>query len=143
MHTLGLTGLRLPCMATLIALAVQFSLGTFVNLYVPVSASDAHASYLREIKTAPVALTAHALLGLLLIGAAGLLLLRAIRIRDGLMIATVAAGFAAISGAFAAGEVFVRNGQSGTSLAMAVLTGVALVCYVTALGRAGRIPRED
>jgi hypothetical protein len=130
-------------MATLIALAVQFSLGIFVNLCVPVPASDAHASYLQEIKTAPAALTAHVLLGLLLICAAAVLLLRSVRIRDRLMITAAAAGIAAIAGAFAAGEVFVKNGQSSASLAMAVLTGVALVCYVAALGRTGRIPQGN
>jgi hypothetical protein len=44
-----------------------------------------------------------------------------------------AAGLTAIGGAFASGEIFVRNGQSAASLAMALLTGVALLCYIGAL----------
>jgi len=46
-----------------------------------------------------------------------------------------AAGLTAIGGAFAAGEIFVHNGQSGASLATALLTGVALLCYIGALTR--------
>ena len=42
----------------------------------------------------------------------------------------------AIGGAFGAGEIFVRNGEPGASLAMAVLTGVALLCYVGTLALA-------
>jgi hypothetical protein len=39
----------------------------------------------------------------------------------------------AILGAFAAGEIFVRNGQNSASLWMAILTGVALASYIAAL----------
>jgi hypothetical protein len=37
-------------------------------------------------------------------------------------------GLAALLGAFAAGDVFVRNGERGAALSMAILTGVALLC---------------
>ena len=53
-----------------------------------------------------------------------------------------AAGLTAIGGAFAAGEIFVRNGQSSASLAMAILTGVALLCYVGTLALATAAQRR-
>jgi hypothetical protein len=45
-------------------------------------------------------------------------------------------------GAFAAGEIFVRNGQPGASLAMGILTGVALLCYVGTLALASAAQRQ-
>src|ERR1035437_2106055 len=63
-------------------LVVQYGLGIFLNLYVAVPASDAHAGIFGEIATAPLALTVHALLGLALIGTAILLVARAVAVRD-------------------------------------------------------------
>ncbi|HEX6527491.1 MAG TPA: hypothetical protein VF070_46880 [Streptosporangiaceae bacterium] len=135
-------GLRRVCLATLITLVVQFSLGMILNLYVPVPASDQHASYVQEIRTAPLALTIHVLIGLMLIGAAIAAAIRAIRMRDRSTIALAAGGLGAIVGAFGAGELFVRNGQSSASLTMAILTGIALVCYIGALVRTISMPRQ-
>ena len=53
-----------------------------------------------------------------------------------------AAGLTAIGGAFGAGEIFVRNGQPGASLAMAILTGIALLCYVGMLALAAAAERQ-
>ena len=129
----GRAGLRRVCVATLIMLVLQYGLGIFLNLYVAVPASDAHAGIFGEIATAPLALTVHALLGLALIGAAILLVARAVAVRDRLLAVLATAGLTAIGGAFGAGEIFVKNGQSTASMAMAVLTGVALLCYVGTL----------
>jgi hypothetical protein len=133
----GLDGLRRACLAALIMLVVQFGLGMVLNLYVPVPSSDQHAGILREISSAPVTLTAHALLGLALICAAMILLTRAIAVRHPVAIVLAAAGLGAIAGAFAAGEIFVRTATSGASLAMAILTGAALLCYIGSLANAG------
>jgi hypothetical protein len=129
----GRAGLRRVSLAALIMLVLQYGLGTFLNLYVAVPASDAHAGIFAEIATAPLALTVHALLGLTLIGTAILMVARAVGVRDRLLAVLAAAGLTAIGGAFAAGEIFARNGQAGASLAMALLTGVALLCYVGTL----------
>jgi hypothetical protein len=125
--------LRPVCLAALIMLVAQYGLGIFLNLYVPVPASDAHAGIIQEIDTAPATLTLHALLGLGLIGAAIVLLAGAVRARDRIITVLALAGLGAIGGAFVAGEAFVKNGQSGASFAMAALTGVALLCYVCVL----------
>ena len=138
----GRAGLRRVCLAALIMLVVQYGLGIFLNLYVAVPASDAHAGIFTEIATAPLALTVHALLGLALIGTAILLVVRAVGVGDRLLSVLAAAGLTAIGGAFGAGEIFVRNGMPGASLAMAVLTGVALLCYVGTLALATAAQRE-
>jgi hypothetical protein len=138
----GRAGLRRVCLATLIMLVVQYGLGIFLNLYVAVPASDAHAGIFTEIATAPLALTVHALLGLALIGTAILLVVRAVAVGDRLLAVLASAGLTAIGGAFGAGEIFVRNGMPGASLAMAVLTGVALLCYVGTLALATTAQRQ-
>jgi hypothetical protein len=47
--------------------------------------------------------------------------------------ATSAAGLAAIAAVAFSGATFVSSGQDGTSMAMAILTGVALLCYLANL----------
>ena len=138
----GSAGLRGVCLTTLIALVAQFGLGMILNLYVPVPSSDAHAGYLQQVRTAPFALTVHALLGILLICAAVVLLIRAIGVGNRVMAGLAATGLGAILGAFAAGEAFVRNGKSSESLWMAILTGIALVCYISALGLIRVVPAQ-
>ncbi|HET9970522.1 MAG TPA: hypothetical protein VFQ68_19965, partial [Streptosporangiaceae bacterium] len=88
----------------------------------------------------PLALTAHALLGVCLAGTAVLAVARAMALRDRTLAVLAAAGLAAIVGAFVAGEMFVKNGEDSTSFAMAMLTGAALLCYVTLLVLTGGIP---
>jgi hypothetical protein len=125
--------LRTVCLTTLITLVVQFVLGMILNLYVTVPFFDAHSGYLQEILNGPVSLTVHVLLGIVLICAAVLLLIRAIGGGNRALASLAATGLAAILGAFAAGEIFVRNEQANASLWMAILTGIALVSYIGAL----------
>jgi hypothetical protein len=132
----GPASLGRDCLVTLIVLVFQFGLGMVLNLFIPVPPADAHAGFIKEVRTAPLGLTLHALLGSLLICAAIVLVTGAVRAKDRLMIALAATGLAAVIGAFAAGELFVRDGRDGVSLSMALLTGVALVSYASALARA-------
>jgi lysylphosphatidylglycerol synthetase-like protein (DUF2156 family) len=126
-------GLRGLCAATLVMLTIQDGLGMILSFYVAIPAADAHAGIITEITTAPLALTAHALLGVSLVGTAIMLVTRALRMRDRLPAVLAAAGLVAIMGAFVAGEMFVKDGQDSTSFAMAMLTGAALLCYVAIL----------
>ena len=128
-----LEGVRQVSLAALIMLVVQYGLGIILNLYIAVPASDAHAGLTQEIANGPLMLTLHAVLGLALVGAAFVLLVRAVRLENRVIAVLAAAGLTAIGGAFASGEIFVRSGQNGASLAMALLTGVALLCYIAAL----------
>jgi hypothetical protein len=126
-------GVRRASAAALVLLVLQYGLGMILNFYVGVPAADAHAGIFTEIATAPLALTAHALLGVTLVGTAIMTVARALARRDRALAALAAAGLAAIVGAFVAGEMFVKNGQDSTSFAMAMLTGAALLCYVVLL----------
>jgi hypothetical protein len=135
--------LRYMSVTMLVMLVTQYGLGIILNLYVAVPASDAHTGILTEIATAPAVLTVHAVLGVALIGTGILLVARAARVRDRLLAGLATAGLTAIGGAFGAGEIFVRTGQDIASMAMAILTGLALLCYIGALTAASAAGRED
>ena len=71
--------------------------------------------------------------GLLLILGAVNLVIRAAVMRLRLVAWLSAAALLAIVGAAASGAAFVGSGADGDSLAMALLTGVALPCYAASL----------
>jgi hypothetical protein len=138
----GRAGLRRTSVTMLVMLVIQYGLGIILNLYVEVPASDAHAGILGEIATAPPVLTVHAVLGIALIGTGILLVAGAVGVRDRLLSVLATAGLTTLGGAFGAGEIFVRSGQDTASMAMAVLTGMALLCYIGTLTLAAA-GRED
>ena len=138
-------GLRRIFLITLMGLVVQFVLGMVLNLYVKIPLSVSRAGFIREVETAPLAITLHAVLGILLICAGIIAVIRAVRtarrLLTGLAGLTVG-GLCAMMAAFASGEMFVRDTRGSTSLTMAVLTGVALACYINALARTVVVPPQ-
>jgi hypothetical protein len=144
--------LRRISLGMLAGLLIQYGLGMIVNLYVSVPARDHGAGVLtatgRALANGPAALTVHAALGLLLILGAVNLVIRAAVLRLRLVAWLSAAALFAIVGAAASGAAFVGSGADGDSLAMALLTGVALLCYAVnlfALGpaRSDRAPSRS
>ena len=129
--------LRRISLGMLAGLLIQYGLGMIVNLYVSVPARDHGAGVLtavgRALANGPAALTVHAALGLLLILGAVNLVIRAtlMRLRPAAWLS--AAALLAIVGAAVSGAAFVSSGADGGSLAMALLTGVALACYAVNL----------
>jgi hypothetical protein len=87
----------------------------------------------RALTTQPVVLAMHAVLGLLMLVAGVSVLVRAILARHRLAIATTAAGLTTVVAAALSGATFASNGQDGASMATAILTGVALLCYLANL----------
>ncbi len=136
----GPAGLRPLCLIALIGLVIQFVLGIIVNLYVAIP-DYSHASYIQEIEKAPAFLTAHALVGLVLLVTAAALLIQAIALRAPAIITLVATGLAALLGAFIAGEVFVKNGADTASLSMSILTGLPLASYLGVQALAATVTR--
>jgi len=134
--------LRYTSVTMLVMLVIQYGLGIILNLYVEVPASDAHGGLLTEVATAPPVLTVHAVLGIALIGTGILLVARAVAVRDRLLAVMATAGLTTLGGAFGAGEIFVRSGQDTASMAMAILTGLALLCYIGTLTLATAARRE-
>jgi hypothetical protein len=139
----AVSGMRRQALAASAALTLEYLLGMGVNLYVTVPAADRGSgigqAVGRAIMHGPAALALHAVIGLLLVVAALGVLARAIRAR--LRLAAIAAGIAllCLAGASASGASFVGNGKAGASMAMAVLTGAALLCYLVILFAVPRI----
>lgn len=124
-----------------VMLLVQYGLGMGVNLYAQVPAGDRGAGLAgalgRALTSQPTVLAVHAVVGLLMLVAGISVLTRAILARHRRAIAASAAGLAAITAATVSGAAFVSNGQVGASMSMAVLTGVALLCYLANLLMSG------
>ena len=128
--------LRRTLLGLLIALVVQAVLGAGVNLYVttPQSARGAGilAAFGKAISDGGPALALHAVLGALVTLGFIAAVVRAVRARHWPAVMACTAGFACLLGAFAAGAVFVSDTTSGSSMAMAVLTGAAMIAYLLA-----------
>jgi hypothetical protein len=125
--TSRLAALRGNCMGAAVLLIVQFGLGMGVNLYVTL---PAHKSFLSTVFGSAV-LAVHAIVALVLLGAAIGALVRAIRARRAVAFTSV--GLAAIIAAAIAGAAFAGNQANGASLAMALATAVAMFCYLAAI----------
>jgi hypothetical protein len=124
-------GLRQASLAILIVLIAQFALGIGVNLYVTLPAAG-HPGHSSWFGNGPL-LAIHAALGMFLILAALFVLVRAIMARNVTLIATSAAGLAAILLAAFFGSGFTDKLTNGYSLGMAIATAVALACYAIGL----------
>ena len=130
-------GLRRTSLGMSVALLVQSALGMWVNLYVTVPKRDqgggVAAAVGRALSNGPAALAVHAGIGLILVVGAISLVIRAIRARHRMVMLTSLVSLLAIVGAAGSGAAFVNTGSNGASLSMALLTGLALLCFVTNL----------
>ena len=124
-------GLRRASLAIVIVLIVQFGLGIGVNLYVtlPAAGHHGHSSWFGN---GPL-LALHVALGMFLVLAAILILVRAIMARNGILIVTSAAGLVAIGLAFSFGASYADKLTNGYSLGMAISFAAALACYAIGL----------
>jgi hypothetical protein len=125
--TSRLTALRGNCMGAAVLLIVQFGLGMGVNLYITL---PTHKSFLSTVFGSAV-LVVHAIVALVLLGAAIGALVRAVRARRAVAFTSV--GLAAIIAAAIGGASFVGSQGNGASLAMALATAVAMFCYLAAI----------
>lgn len=122
-----LVALRANCTSAGVLLITEFALGAGVNLYVVL---PGHGSFLPTVFSS-AALAAHAIVGVLLLAAAIGALVRALRVRRGVVFTST--GLAAVLAAWIAGAVFVSDQGKGASLSMALATAVAMLCYLAAV----------
>lgn len=122
-----LSALRGNCMGAAVLLIVEFGLGMGVNLYVTL---PSHKSLIATV-LGSATLAAHAVVAILLLGAAIGALVRAVRARKA--IALTATGLAAMVAAGISGAAFAGSQSAGASLAMALATAAALFCYLAAV----------
>jgi hypothetical protein len=114
-------------MGAAVLLIVEFGLGMGVNLYVTL---PAHKGFFGTV-FGSATLAAHAIVALILLGAAIAALIRAIR--AGRAVAFTSVGLAAILVAAFAGASFAGSQGNGASLGMALATAVAMFCYLGAI----------
>jgi hypothetical protein len=133
-----LAALRGNSFGVLALLIVQFAIGTWVNLYAQVPAADRGSGIFgavgRALTNGPASLAAHAGLGLLMVLVALALVVRSILARH--VAASIASvlGLLAILAAAINGARFVSDGgPANASLAMALATAVAMLCYAVSL----------
>ena len=122
-----LAALRGTSMGAAVLLIIQLALGMGLNLFVTL---PEHGSFFGTVFSSAV-LIAHVIVGLLLLGAAGSALVRAIRARRA--IAFTSLGLAAVLAALFAGSSFVASAAEGASYGMALATAVAMFCYLAAV----------
>jgi heme A synthase len=120
--------IRMASFGALTMLIIQFVLGTAYGLYGTTPASGKSVGMF----SSPL-LAIHVILGILLVIAAIMLVVRAVQARHTPTIATTVIGLLVIIGAFGAGSAFTKDGNDGASLGMAVLAAVAMLCYAANL----------
>jgi heme A synthase len=129
--------IRMASLGALTMLIIQFILGTAYAIYGTAPASGKPIGMF----SSPL-LALHVVMGILLIIAAVMLVVRAVQARITPFIVTSVIGLLVVLGAFGAGSAFAGSGGDGASLAMALLTAVAMLAYATNLVIAGK-PRAD
>jgi heme A synthase len=120
--------IRMASFGALTMLVIQFVLGTAYSLYGTAPTTSKSVGMF----SSPL-LAIHVIIGILLIIAAIMLVVRAVQARHTPSIVTTVAGLLVILGAFGAGSAFTRDGSNGASLAMALLAAVAMLCYAANL----------
>ena len=116
--------IRMASFGALTMLVIQFVLGTAYSLYGTAPTSDKSVGMF----SSPL-LAIHVILGILLIIAAVMLVVRAVQARHRPTIITNVIGLLVILGAFGAGSSFTQDGNNGASLGMAILAAVAMLVY--------------
>lgn len=131
--TAGLARLRRGILAVLVLLVAEYAIGMYVNLYVTVPGADHGSSLGSAISNGPASLSVHAVVGLLLgLGALGAAA-QSILVRHWGLIAASVIGLLAMIFAAVAGTGFTSTGADSASMAMSVLTGIAMLCYAANL----------
>ncbi len=128
-----LRGLRGNSFGALVILLVEYGLGIWVNLYGHIPASD-HGSniasgFARAISNGPVGLSIHAVLGVILLGAAAGAVVRAFLVRRTNLIVAAVLGLVCVVIAGLSGASFVGSGSNAASMSMAIGAGVAIFAY--------------
>ena len=108
---------------------VEYAIGMYVNLYVTVPGADHGGSLGSAISNGPASLSVHAVLGLGALGVAA----QSILVRHWGLIAASVIGLLAMIFASVAGTGFTSTGADSASMAMSLLTGIAMLCYAANL----------
>ena len=133
----ALKGLRTNAFAAVVMLLLEFGLGVGANLYVALPAADRGKALLAAFGTAatdgPVILSAHAVLGTILLITGVSAVVRAALIRQASLFLITGVSLLGIVVAWLSGARFVGTMTNSASLAMAIAGGVSILCYALVL----------
>jgi hypothetical protein len=116
-----------------VLVVIEYAIGMYVNLYVTVPGADHGGGLGEALANGPAALSLHATLGLLLgLGALGVAT-QAVLVRRWVLAVWSFVGLLAMIFASVAGTGFTSTGDDSASMAMSVLAGIAMLCYVANL----------
>ena len=117
--------IRISSLATLVVLVIQFALGTAENLY----GTMPGAHHPLGVFSGGALLAIHGVLGIALSLGAIAAAVRSVRARHRPAAISSVTAMLALIAATLTGFMFLGKGQDGASLAMALATGVAMICY--------------
>ena len=120
--------LRMASFGALTMLILQFVLGVAYNLY---GTAPTKTNSIGTFSSPLLAI--HVILGILIVLAAIMLVVRAVQAKAGPVLIASIVGLVAVLGAFGAGESFAHDGASGASFGMALATAIAMLCYAANL----------
>jgi hypothetical protein len=152
--TARMSGLRANSFAAVVMLLIEYGLGTWVNLYGRLPASDHGRGFVAAfggaVANGPVVLAVHALFGTLLLLTGISAVVRAAMARRAAWTAIGTAAFVAIVVAWFSGTRFVSDTSNSASFTMAIATAVAILGYAaillvsapTSTADAGRLSSE-
>jgi len=125
--------IRRASLAVLVLLVVEYGIGMYVNLYVAIPKADHGGSLGTAISNGPATFSIHEVLGLLLGLGALAVLVQSIMARHWGLIALSVVGLLAMILASVMGASVTSTGDASSSMAMSVMTGIALLCYTSFL----------
>ena len=117
----------------IVLILVESVIGQYVASYVTVPKADHDAGLGSAISNGPATLSIHAVLGLVLALGALNVVVQTIRARHWVATGLSAVGLFTVAWASVAGTQFTDSGDEADSVAMAVMTGIALLCYAAIL----------
>jgi heme A synthase len=117
--------IRMASFGALTMLIIQFVLGAAYSIYGTAPTNSKSVG----VFSSPL-LAIHVIMGILLVIAAIMAVVRAIQAKETMVIATTAVGLGMILGAFGAGTSFTDNGDNALSLCMTIFCAVAMLCYM-------------
>ncbi|NUS14429.1 MAG: hypothetical protein HOY69_24030 [Streptomyces sp.] len=128
----ALAALRRTSLGIALVLVVQYGFGMWVNAYEgrPPTGNGVWNAFGHALTSTPAVLVIHAWLGLVIIGGSLHTLMTAMGTKRPLLMGTSVVGALCMIGASMSGAAFVDSGKEARSITMAILTGVALICYL-------------
>lgn len=128
----ALAALRRTSFGIALVLVVQYGFGMWVNAYEgrPATGNGLWSAFGHALTSTPAALVIHAWLGLVIVGGSLHTLMTAMGTRRPLLMGTSVVGALCMIGASLSGASFVDTGKEARSILMALLTGVAIICYL-------------